>query len=136
MVLDTALLTTQQYKVGIEGKVEQSREGVAPSPTSRCSSYWKGSLLVTLNYGRQLCFYYIYMHIDIPVWIPGDAVWALITLEKLWIQLFSHHLSTFFWKHGKEKKNSKSKPVKIRLKIDLWWHLSNSERSVYIYIYI
>ena len=29
-------------------------KGVVPSPTPRCSSYWKGSLLVTLNYGRQL----------------------------------------------------------------------------------
>ena len=28
-------------------------EGVAPSPTPRCS-YWKGSLLVPLDYGRQL----------------------------------------------------------------------------------
>ena len=26
MVLDSSLLNTQQYKVGIEGKVEQSRE--------------------------------------------------------------------------------------------------------------
>ena len=27
MVFDTSLLNTQQYKVRIEGKVEQSREG-------------------------------------------------------------------------------------------------------------
>ena len=25
-----------------------------PSPTPRCSSYWKGSLCVTLDYNRQL----------------------------------------------------------------------------------
>ena len=36
---DTSLLNTQQYKVRIKGKVEQSWEGVVPSPTSRCSSY-------------------------------------------------------------------------------------------------
>ena len=53
MVLDTSLLNTQQYKVHIKGKVEQSREGVAPSPTPRCSSYRKGSLLVALDYGCQ-----------------------------------------------------------------------------------
>ena len=47
IVLDTSLLNTQQYKVRIKGKVEQSREGVAPSPTPGCSSYWKGNLLVT-----------------------------------------------------------------------------------------
>ena len=29
-------------------------KGVAPSPTPRCSSYWKGSLLVALDYGCQL----------------------------------------------------------------------------------
>ena len=54
MVLDTSLLNTQHYK----GKVEQSREGVAPSPTHWCSSYRKGSLRVTLDYGRQLYFTY------------------------------------------------------------------------------
>ena len=27
---------------------------VVPSPTLRCSSYWKGSLLVSLDYSRQL----------------------------------------------------------------------------------
>ena len=32
MVLDASLLNTQQYKVRIKGKVEQSREGVALSP--------------------------------------------------------------------------------------------------------
>ena len=31
-----------------------SGKGVAPFPTPRCSSYRKGSLRVTLNYGHQL----------------------------------------------------------------------------------
>ena len=56
MVLDASLLSTQHYKVRIKGKVEQSRKGVAPSPTHWCSSYRKGSLRVTLDYGRQLFF--------------------------------------------------------------------------------
>ena len=30
---------------------------VAPFPTPRCSSYWKGSLRVPLDYNRQLYFY-------------------------------------------------------------------------------
>ena len=59
MVLNASLLNTQHYKVRIKGKVEQSREGVAPSPTHWCSSYRKGSLRVTLDYGRQLYFFYI-----------------------------------------------------------------------------
>ena len=57
MVLDASLLNTQHYKVRIKGKVGQSREGVAPSPTPWCSSYRKGSLRVTPDYGRQLYFY-------------------------------------------------------------------------------
>ena len=32
-------------------------KGVVPFPTPRCSSYWKGSLLVTLNYGCQLTLF-------------------------------------------------------------------------------
>ena len=45
MVLDTTLLNTQQYKERVKGKVEQSME--------RSSSYWKGSVLVALDYARQ-----------------------------------------------------------------------------------
>ena len=36
------------------------RRGVAPSPTSRRSSYWKGSLWVTLDDGRPT---YLYIYI-------------------------------------------------------------------------
>ena len=57
MILDTYLLNTQKYKVGIKGKVELSMErSRAPPPTARCSSYWKGSLLITLDYGAQHYF--------------------------------------------------------------------------------
>ena len=34
-------------------------KGVAPSPTTRCSSYWKGSLRVAFDYSRQLIMLYI-----------------------------------------------------------------------------
>ena len=54
MVLEATLLNTQQYMVRIKDKVEQSREGVAPSPTPQCSSYRKGRLRVTLDFSRQL----------------------------------------------------------------------------------
>ena len=39
IIFDAALFNTQHYKVSIKGKVEQSREGVAPSPTPWCNSY-------------------------------------------------------------------------------------------------
>ena len=58
MVLDTYLLNTQQYKVCIEVKWSNPGKEVAPSPTPCGSSYKKGSLLVTLNYSRQLYFTY------------------------------------------------------------------------------
>ena len=54
MVLDATLLNTQHYKVRIKGKVEQSRE--------RGSSYGKGSLQVTLDYGPQLSFFLLYLN--------------------------------------------------------------------------
>ena len=60
MVLDATLLNTQHYNVRIRGKVEQSREwSSTPSSTSWCSSYWKGSLRVTLNKGCQLYLFLI-----------------------------------------------------------------------------
>ena len=68
MVLDASLLNTPHYKVRIKGKVEQSREGVAPSPTPWCSSYRKGSFRVTLDYGRQLYFIY-FAYLRIPHWV-------------------------------------------------------------------
>ena len=54
MLLDAALLDTQCYKVKIKGKVRQSREWSNAFSTPRCSIYWKGSLPVTFDKGRQL----------------------------------------------------------------------------------
>ena len=45
-------LTLSNKKVPIKSKVEQFREGVVPSSIPRCSSYWKGSFLVAIDYGR------------------------------------------------------------------------------------
>ena len=65
MVLDTSLLNIRQYKVRIKVKVEKSVERSSPSPTPRCSSNWKGSLLVAHDYGCQLYFLLVYRYIDI-----------------------------------------------------------------------
>ena len=54
MILDSALLNTQHYKVKIKVKWNNSSKGVAPSPTSRCNSYWKGDLQDTLDCDHQL----------------------------------------------------------------------------------
>ena len=58
MVLDAILLNTQHYKVKIEVKWSNLGKGVAPSPTPWSSSYQKGSLRVTLDYDRELYFFY------------------------------------------------------------------------------
>ena len=47
-----------------------SREGVAPSPTHWCSSYRKGSLRVTRDYGRQL---YLLIYICVCVCVCVHA---------------------------------------------------------------
>ena len=49
MVLDSALLTTQQYEVRIKDKLSNPGKGVASSPTPWCSNYWKGNLRVSLD---------------------------------------------------------------------------------------
>ena len=60
-------------------------KGVVPFPTPRCSSYWKGTLQVTLDYSRQLL--YIYIYIDIYIYI-------LISLcLSIWVFYSIHFLS-------------------------------------------
>ena len=54
-------------------------KGAAPSPTPQCSSYWKGSLQVALNNGRQL--YLLYLHFYIHTWM-------LIERIKLYIHTY------------------------------------------------
>ena len=54
MVFDGAFLNTQHYKLSIKSKVEQSRETSSALSTPWCSSYWKGNLRITLDYGRQI----------------------------------------------------------------------------------
>ena len=56
MVLDASLLNIQHYKVRSRVKWRSPGKGVAPSPTPWSSSYRKGSLRVTLDYGRRLYF--------------------------------------------------------------------------------
>ena len=66
MVLDASLLNTQHYKIWI--KWRNPGKGVVLFPTPWCSSYQKGSLRVTLDYGRQLYFLYIYIYYFDKLW--------------------------------------------------------------------
>ena len=68
MVLDASLLNTQYSKVRIKGKVEQSWEKSNAPPTTWCSSYWKGSIQITLKYlnfkeNSSIClFIYLFIY--------------------------------------------------------------------------
>ena len=59
-------LTLSDIRYVSRVKWSDPRIGVASSPTPRCSSYWKGSLLVTLDYGRQL-YFLLYVKRNSPV---------------------------------------------------------------------
>ena len=61
--ISNILFNIQHYKVRLKDKVEQSREEVAPSTTHQCSSFWKESLQVTLDSGRQIDFFFVYCQI-------------------------------------------------------------------------
>ena len=54
IVLDTSLLSNIRYVSRV--KWSNPKKEVAPPPTPWCGSYWKGKLLVTLDYGRQHYF--------------------------------------------------------------------------------
>ena len=54
MVLDTSFLTLSNIRYVSRVKWSNPGKGLAPSFTHRCSTYWKRSLWVTLDYGRQL----------------------------------------------------------------------------------
>ena len=52
----TPCLTLSNIRYVLRVKWTNPGKGLAPSSTPRCYSYWKGSLLVALDYSRQLYF--------------------------------------------------------------------------------
>ena len=54
--------TLSIIRYGSRVKWSNPGKGVAPSPTPRCSSYWKRRLQVTLDYGRQFPFTYYHYY--------------------------------------------------------------------------
>ena len=55
-------LTLSIIRYGSRVKWSNPGKWVAPSPTPWCNSYQKGSLLVTLDYSRQLYFYLLSLY--------------------------------------------------------------------------
>ena len=52
MILHASLHNTKHYKMRNKDKWSNPGKGVVTSHTHRCSSYWKRSLWVALDYGR------------------------------------------------------------------------------------
>ena len=50
-------LTLSTIRYGWRVKWSNPGKGIVPSPTPQCISCWKGSIWVTLDYGRQLDLY-------------------------------------------------------------------------------
>ena len=67
-------LTLSNIRYVSKVKLGNPGKGVAPSPTPQCSSYWKGSLLVTLDYGwQQLHSWSTLFHLS-PLWITTKQI--------------------------------------------------------------
>ena len=64
-------------------------KGVAPSPTYRCSSYCKESLLVALDYGRQLYLLYYRESFLLPLQMKTMLLFSLsfIFLTESWSRI-------------------------------------------------
>ena len=78
-------LTLTNIRYVSRGKWSNPGKGVVPSPTPWCSSYWKGSLLVTLDYSRQLSYLliYIYTYKYSYIWLVVSSYGISILLSCL-----------------------------------------------------
>ena len=83
-------LAISMIKYGSRVKWVNPGKGVAPSPTYRCSSYRKGGLRVTLDYGRQLYLLYFY---------PIRIILKQFNLAHRWFSNVYYYYSKEFF-HG------------------------------------
>ena len=83
-------LTLSIISYGSRVKWSNPGKGVAPSPTSWCSRYRKGSLRVTLDYHHPtlllLYIYILYIYIYIYIYIMTDVVYIILlgSFEVFW----------------------------------------------------
>ena len=91
-------------------------KGVAPSLTPQCSSYWKGSFLVALDYGHQLYFTYTehsiyYFILVLDLWHTNHCwLFNAISCFFIYIRYFIHKhillILTNKWLNSSISKNS------------------------------
>ena len=109
-------------------------KGVAPSPTPRCCSYWKGSLLVSLDYGQQLYFYKSFvctkfqcqtLLFDSYIWHYQGWPWSDGTLcspkLKCWNLRSRHWLERLTLFQGCSQRNLQTLPTELQLFVITWY---------------
>ena len=91
-------LTLSIIRYGSRIKWSKLGKGVAPSPTLWCVSYRKGSLRVTLDYGRQLyLLYYYHYYLLIRVFHISFSWWSFTRFWVIASLLKSPGLFLVFW---------------------------------------
>ena len=95
-------LTLSNIKYVSRIKWSNPGKGVVPSPTPQCSSYWKGSLLVTLDYGRQL---YLLIRSAFNKFPDFGIYWFSVLFAWIYIYIYirgcSKSFQTFLYRHLK-----------------------------------
>ena len=102
-------LTLFIIRYGSRVKWSNPSNGVAPSPTPWCGSYWKGSLQVTLDYGCQ--HYLLFLYQDLIGWVLRNyctqCEWVLKLVFHYYMafcyNLFAHKICFFFYLKTKAK---------------------------------
>ena len=93
-------------------------KGVAPSPTPRCSSYWKGSLLVALDYGRQLYLLLLRLRRNQSELIIINTPFRFVCLIQFWFLYLMAYNEVYTFLKG----NSLRVNVITRLEIELVYY--------------
>ena len=78
-------LTLSIIRYGSRVKWSNPRNGVAPSPTPQCRSYWKGNLWVTLDYSRQLYFFMWHNISQTQLFSQWHDIFIDRALHKFWL---------------------------------------------------
>ena len=102
MLLDASLLNTQHYKVRIKGKVEQIREGVAPSPNFGVVAIEKGAFGLPSTMVANFTYFFTEMIIDREMCITQQN--EISSLNFIYTSQHCHRFSqylcsSFEWEH-------------------------------------
>ena len=107
-------------------------KGVGPSSTLRCCSYWKGSLLVALNHGRQL-YLFTYRISTLVGLIHAKISWTVMSPIIYSAQRYLHN-------HFKEVNTSSSQTDLFKLLmrplqvLPLWVLMDQGVRTIKKYL--